>query len=347
MIKKISYLGNWDSAEGHYIPRTLEGIVKTGYGDCKDYSISLSAILNSLGYKARVALVRRDEIYLEEGHLPGLNQFNHAIVKVVSPSGKTYWIDPTNITTMSDGIYPDIADRPALVLDPENPTYERTPPVDYRHAKASREETITINDKGYVVTNGSSSFQGESGVCLTQKLLMNPPSVVRESRLKEYCNDPLNASLTLPESVSAKVQDMKETYSYEEANTMIHTNLGYAFPLLEDWHYPYVLTSQKHEGAIFVENPNTLIIKRIFKNADAENLDSLAFSIKTPWLNVKRELVATDEGIIVTETIEKLKSVISAKDLKSPQFQKLRETLRKYCDGVAIILSKSSGDSLN
>ena len=342
LIKRISYLGNWNSAEGHFIPRTLEEIVRTGYGDCKDYSISLAAILNALGYKARVAVVKRDEIYLEENKLPGTNQFNHAIVKVVSPSGKTYWIDPTNNTTMADGIYPDIADRPALVLDHENPTYERIPPIDYRHAKCIWEEKITIRDEGYVAISGSSCLQGEAGKNLTQYLIMNPESVVRENLLRAYCDggDPINPILTLPKSISSKVQDLVVSYSYEKENTLTPTNLGDAFPLKSTWHKPYVVTSQKHEGAIFVGHPQTRVGKKIFKKAKAKNLNSLAFSIKTPWLNAKRELITSDEGITIIETIEQLKSVISAKELKSPQFQKLRETLRKYCDGVAIILSK-------
>ena len=137
LIEKISYLGHWDSAEGQMIPRTLEEIVNTGQGDCKDFSIAGAAILNRLGYQAKVALVERGDRYLEETTLPGVHHFNHVIVKIISPSKKTYWIDPTNKTTMAGGTYPDIADRPVLVLDPENPTYERIPPIDYKHAKVN------------------------------------------------------------------------------------------------------------------------------------------------------------------------------------------------------------------
>jgi hypothetical protein len=346
LIKKVNYLGNWNSAEGHFIPRTLEAIVTTGYGDCKDYSVSLAAILNALGYKARVAVVYRGEVYVEGNRLPGLNQFNHAIVKAVSPSGKTYWIDPTNITTMADGIYPDIADRPAIVLDPENPIYERIPPIDYRHAKFSWEEATSIKDEGYVVTNGSICTQGESGKGYTEALTMHPHSVVKEFMAKDFCNsgDPINATLNLPELTSPKVQPLKVSYSYEEENTMLLTNHGYAFPLKSTWHKPYVATSQKHEGAIYVGHPETLVGKKFFKNVKAEDIKSLEFSLKTPWLNAKREIVASAEGVTVIETVEKLKSVISAKELKSPQFQTLRNTLRKYCDGVAIILSQPSVD---
>ena len=60
LIEKISYLGSWNTAEGLMAPRSLEAIITSGYGDCKEYSACLSAILNSLGYKARIALVKRN-----------------------------------------------------------------------------------------------------------------------------------------------------------------------------------------------------------------------------------------------------------------------------------------------
>lgn len=342
LIEKIHYLGNWNSAEGNLVPRTLDQIVTTGYGDCKEYSACLVAILNALGYQAKVALVHRGEVYLEENKLPGVQSFNHAIVKAIGPSGTVYWIDPTNTTTMADGIYPDIADRPALVLDPAKPTHEHIPPIDYHHASFNVEESITLRDEGYVITQGSFCLQGETGQSFTQDLIMNQPSVVRECLIRGLCNggDPINPTLNLPTSASRKVQTVKATYSYEEANTMLHTNHGYAFPLRSTWHKPYVATSQKHDGAIFVGHPETRIRKTIFKKADAKNLNNLEFSVQTPWLNAKRELLVSDDGITVIETIQQLKSVISAKDLKSPEFEELRKTLRKYCDGAAIIFSK-------
>jgi len=341
LIGKLTYLGSWDSAEGHLIPRSLEAIVNTGYADCKEYSLCAAAVLNGLGYQAKVALVKRDEVYLEENNLPHLAQFNHAILKVVSPSRRIYWIDPTNRTSMADGIYPDIADRPALVLDPEDPTYEHIPPIDYRHARVNRVDTTTINDEGYVETSGFFSFHGETAQKLIEALKMHQKSVVREGLIRSLCygGNPINFTLDLPESISPKVQDLKATYTYEDPNPLLLTNCGYAFSPRTEWYEPYMATSQKHEGAIFVGHPETKVRKIIFKNAYAEDLNSLAFSIQTPWLNAKRELLLSDNGTTIIETIEKLKSVIPAKDLKSHRFEELRKTLCK-CSRVAVVFSK-------
>ena len=72
----------------------------------------------------------------------------------------------------------------------------------------------------------------------------------------------------------------------------------------------------------------------------AQHIDKLACSIETPWLNVKRELTSSDGGILVTEKIEKLKSIISSKDLKSKEYKELKATLSKYDDNAAILFSE-------
>lgn len=345
LMNKITYLGNWNIAEGHLTPRSLETVVKAGSGDCKEYASALTAILNRLGkgYDAKIALVERGEVYLEEETLPAYKRrFDHAIVKVIAPSGKTYWMDPTNNVSMAGGMFPDIADRPALVLDPENPTLERTPPIDYRRAKTTLEQTITVKDNAHVEFEGSLCQEGEIAKNFTEALIMHPHSLLKENIIEKLCEseDPVNPVITLPECKSRQVKSLTTKFSFGDNQVMTHTNLGDAFPLKGNWYKPYVSTSEKHEGALYVGHPQTVIRKRTFKNATAKNLDELAFSIQTPWLNAKREFVVTKDGVVVTETVEQLKSIISAKDLKSKEFSRLKDTLRKYCDGVAIVLSR-------
>lgn len=342
LIEKITYLGSWDTLEGHITPRSLEAIINSGYGDCKEYATCLAAILNRLGYQAKIALINRGDVYLEEDALPNLRQFNHAIVKVVGPSGKTYWVDPTNDVTMADGIFPDIADRPVEVLDPENPTYERTPPIDAHHALTTHEQTIALSDDGYVHTEGSYACKGEAAKLLTEFLNKHTHSLVEEHLINSICrsDDPINPKINLGKVTSRQVKPLKATFSYGANHIMIHTNYGDAFPLENNWHEPYIGTSQKNEGALSIGHPNTIVKKIVFKNVSAKDLDRLAFSIQSPWLNAKRELAVTKEGVVVTETVQKLKSIISAKDLKSKEYSELKNTLRKYCDGAAIIFSK-------
>lgn len=342
LIEKISYLGSWNIAEGHLAPRSLETIITSGYGDCKEYSACLTAILKSLGYHADIAVVHRGEAYLEERTLPNHSEFDHAIVKVVSPSGKTYWIDPTNVVSMAEGIFPDIADRPTLVLNPDNPTYERIPAINHQDATNNLEQTIIITESGHIQREGCFCFKGEAAKGLTECLNTHQLSLVKEALINSLCegSDPIDPMITFSKGVSRKVKPLNVAFRYGENHITTHTNLGNAFPITSNWYKPYVAVSQKDEGALYVGHPETFVKKTLFKGLSAQQLDKLAFMIQTPWLNAKRELLATEEGVVVTETIEILKSIISAKELKSSEYGKLKDTLRKYCDGVAIIFSK-------
>lgn len=342
LIDKIRYVQCRDTAENFIAPRSLEAIISSGYGDCKEYSACLAAILNRLGYTAKVAWVYRDEVYLEKDEVPNLHSFDHAIVKVTGPSGQTYWVDPTNAVTMASGIFPDIADRPVLVGDPENPIYERTPPITHRHALTYVEESIILANNGRVHREGSISYEGETAYPLTERFSSQASSIVKEEIVKamSYSSAPINPLINFSENSSRTVKPLKGIFSYEEDHIMTRTNYGDAFPLRSNWVLPYTSVSETDEGALYVGHPQTIVKKQIFKNVSAEGLDELAFSIQTPWLNAKRELMTAEEDIVVTETVEQLKSLISAKDLKSEKYRELKKTLLQNGTGVAIIFSK-------
>ncbi|MBF8997862.1 transglutaminase family protein, partial [Francisella tularensis] len=134
---KITYLGDWKKIDAGIYPRTMEDIIDTGYGDCKDYSLLTIASLRYLGLSARFALVNRGEIIQEysDKTLPSINNFNHAIVYVKGFDEKEYWIDPTNNISMTNGLFPDIANRKALILDPEGFIFTQIPNIDYKKSK--------------------------------------------------------------------------------------------------------------------------------------------------------------------------------------------------------------------
>lgn len=347
LIDKITYLGSWDTAEGHFTPRSLEAIIRSGQGDCKEYASCLAAILNQLGkgYKARIAGVYRGEVYLESvDSLPSPGNFNHAIVKVITPSGKTYWIDPTNVVTMAGRIFPDIADRSVEILDPENPTYERIPPIDPRHSIEKIDRMISIMDDGHVNVEGSRYVKGESAINFTETLNQYASSQIKEAFLRNVfgISNPINPIVNLPTlpEISRQVSSLTTTFSYGEKDALTRTNRGYAYYLGGNWYSPYTSSSEDNEGALYVGEPETVIVKSVFKNVSAEGLESLAFSIQTPWVNAKRELSIIEDGIVVTETFERLRSIISAKDLKSKKFRKLQKEFCKHGEGVAIVFSK-------
>lgn len=90
---EIRYVGI-EIGAGGYVPRQPSLVVERGYGDCKDKSLLLTAVLRELGVDAAVALVNTDTGYGLPDRLPSPFRFNHAIVRA-QIEDEVFWLDPT------------------------------------------------------------------------------------------------------------------------------------------------------------------------------------------------------------------------------------------------------------
>jgi transglutaminase-like putative cysteine protease len=80
--------------EGGYIPRSLEEIWRTRFGDCKDSSRLLAALLQRLGVEACPALANTVQGWVIKDGPAHPRAFDHCIVRA-RVGGQTYWLDPT------------------------------------------------------------------------------------------------------------------------------------------------------------------------------------------------------------------------------------------------------------
>lgn len=347
LSESINYMGDWKSIEGRFFPRSLEVISNSGIGDCKDFSAATAAILSSMGYKAQIALIMRGEIYLApEKGLPSLNNQNHAIVKVTDKQGKVFWADPTNMTSFSEGIYPDIANRPVFVLDSQHPTQEKTPEVDFKNARILFESTMSLQNDRDLNVQGKYKLLGEEAIGMTAAALSNSTQSFEEGFIYGISGDRevLNKKVVMPDFASRIVKDIEITYSYEQENSLIPSTAGSAILIEANWPAPFLDTSEDHEGCMFVGNPRTLAKKIIIKSAGVKNLESLAYKIDLPWMKAKRECFVNGNDIEIVEQIEILKSFISSKELKSPQYKDFKKTLKQQCKKFAVIMAKAEKD---
>ncbi|MEO1240729.1 MAG: DUF3857 domain-containing transglutaminase family protein [Pseudomonadota bacterium] len=101
---EIRYVAD-ETGVGSHLPRKPATVLERGWGDCKDKSLLLVALLRSFGIEAYVALTDYSAGYALNKSLPSPYAFNHAITVIVS-DGKRYWIDPTS--SHQGGVFPEI-----------------------------------------------------------------------------------------------------------------------------------------------------------------------------------------------------------------------------------------------
>ena len=344
---KVRYMGDWRTIKGKFVARDLAQISKTQMGDCKDFSAATAAILAKLGFKVQIAVVMRGADKLSKNILPSFEAFNHAIIRVIGKHGQIYWIDPTNFESMAGGIFPDIANKTAVVLDPKNPDYTKIPDVSFIKAKRqlNRQWEIVGNDK--FIETGELFLENENALGPTGGTLKASEDVIKNavfySLAEEKDLDEKNKKyVNLPRLDSRIVKNIFLDYSFERKDQILSTNVGSAFkltylaPISKIWN-----VSQDNVSDIFIDyHPCTRTRQTIIKNINVKNVESLNQEIKTPWLYVKREShLKNGHDLQIDETIITYKNIIPNEDIHKKEFIYLRDWLERNFKNIAIVYS--------
>ena len=142
---RIRYTGV-EFAEAEIIPGAPAQTLARGYGDCKDKSTLLVALLRAAGLDAQVALLAAGSAPDVDPQLPGLGLFNHVIVYV--DAEKPFWIDATAENTRVPFLPPVAEGRLALIAKPGTSQLTETPLSRAEDNWLRRTTTIRISDFG-------------------------------------------------------------------------------------------------------------------------------------------------------------------------------------------------------
>lgn len=347
LIDEVRYSGNWIDTKGRLVPRDLAEIAATKYGDCKDFTVATAAILHCLGYVVQPALINRTEKWpIWEGS-PSIEAFDHVLVKAKGQRGKVYWIDPTNKTSMVQGIFPDIAGKWVLVLDEKNSSYEQIPNIDAGHAQIIQEEKVAIQGNE-LYKQGTISLKGEQAAPFVG-FYFDLSKTKMEKMIFNYLNNGYvrktqRKSFTFPDLNNRTVEDITYHYAYLKDNALFKTNLGSGIKFylgkLRSTLYNIVneADNDNNVGDHYIGYPQTYTYTTIVQNRLVENLDRLNYSLDRPWMELSIEAKHQEEDTHITVHGIVKKSFITAKELKSQAFQSFKDQVQKDFLKVILVL---------
>lgn len=116
--RQVRYLGLEDGISA-YRPKPPAKVFAQRFGDCKDRSLLLVALLREVGVQAWPALVHSSKGLTLDRHLPRPGIFDHCIA-MIEHGGERFWVDPTmahNQGRLDQRYTPDMG--LALVVDPQ------------------------------------------------------------------------------------------------------------------------------------------------------------------------------------------------------------------------------------
>jgi len=119
-LTRIRYQQDYETFIAGVKPHAAAAVLSRGYGDCKDKSVLIIAMLRALGIQANLALVRTRGAGRVTAEVPS-QQFNHAVVYVPSQPGvqRGRFLDATAENLDIDVLRPDTQGTLSLVLFPD------------------------------------------------------------------------------------------------------------------------------------------------------------------------------------------------------------------------------------
>jgi hypothetical protein len=341
LAENIRYMGDWRSIEGQFKPRNLNTISSTGISDCKDYSVSLAAILRTLGYEAHAALVYRGEGYNPSTQdLPSIGQFNHAIVYAVDSSGKARWLDPTNFVSLAQGIFPDISDRPALILNPKKPLYTHIPAINPQQNHIDGSKIVKVGKNGQLNSFGTMTLKGEAAIPVTGATLQRSEASIKEALIDILSGEknPIQKRIDLPNLNSRIVKNVTIGYEFLQEDATMTTNVGQALDLGGAWAGLVLNTTEDQEGITYFGIPKSEEQVLLLAGVKARSVERLNTNIQSPWMTFSRNCQVNDQGVKIIEKTEILQSFIKADVVRSPEFQAFKKHIKQAVVGVAVVV---------
>ena len=339
---KIQYLMDRRTISGNVFPRDLYEVAKTQYGDCKDFSFATGAILKKLGYNIDIVLVYRGEIYSEFRSPIPLWQFNHMMLKVRSKSGNVYWLDPTNFVSMANGIFPDIADRMALVISEKEAKYEKIPAIDPTKSKSFiTKEYLIDSDNVNVVFDANLSGQSfwhfnGLGKVYSKRRLEDTFFMIANGYKIVSPKDRISAKI--PNLESRIVKDVEFRVEYKTNDLLFHTNLGKGLKLRYKFLEFVNDTIEDNKIDFYIGTPRTYNVKTVVKSKCIKNMKSLNFDIDTTWIKLNRTAQCINKDTVITDNALFKKSFIKNEEIKTDEFKKLKKAITDNYIGIAIIV---------
>ncbi|BBH52902.1 DUF3857 domain-containing protein [Fluviispira sanaruensis] len=344
IAEKIKYFGDWRSLESGFDPRDLAEIAKTGLGDCKDYSIITTAILRKLGITSNVAYVYSAIDFQEYPvNLPNLYSFNHMIVQV-EYDGKIKWIDPTQGLSFAQGVFPNIADRDALVVKANSVGLEHIPALTADDLNIVKKEVHDFSEKGMVFRKGSVELKNFAAEKLTGLELQHSKETIDNYLANLF--SPNNSTIMSYnfedyDFKSRVVHDETINYIIKMKSNELRTDLGNAYMLnaMDNHVNNYLFKTDDRKSDLYINYLIKYKDIKLLKNVYRSNRDFKGCEVKSKWADFSRKIVDKEDGVEIIDFVEKKQRHILNHELLSKEFNDFQEEIDSCINRFAIINS--------
>lgn len=230
----IRYVG-LELGRSAYEPHEVGETYRFRYGDCKDKSLLLCALLRECGIGASLALVHPWSFEAIATDVPGPAQFNHAIV-ACEVGGRRLWLDPTVRHLASSSVPRPLQNADALVLGDRGKGLTRIP-ADGADANLARNVLdIRMDAFGHCIVRDTDELSGDADHGNRLGIEGEDPKEARQQA--ERFVEGRSAEAKYRGHGHGDPADVSKPFAvwveYEADDTMVRTEDGFALQLAAD-----------------------------------------------------------------------------------------------------------------
>lgn len=339
LAESLRYLGDWRLVRGAYHPHTLKQIVKSGYGDCKDMSVSAGAILKKLGYNVHAVFIDRDVKTVHSPLQLAALRYNHAILWA-ERDGKEYWIDPTNFTSSAQRIFPDIADREAIILKPTGAVLSRAPAIDAKTEIIDTTLTLNFKNQTEIVGDGRISLLGFASESMTGLSLSKSKSNLDHRLVTWATNIPdlMEWKFDNYDFSSRIVKDFSTNFTFTAGWHPIRTSAGQAY-LVESSSIVKALDFPRKDrvGSLHIVRPHESIRKIKFVGENILYNKETQCEGVSKWFSYRRKVTKERDALFLKDEVTLNQTTIPSEDLKTTEFWSEQQKILSCMSSFAVV----------
>jgi hypothetical protein len=249
--------------------------------------------------------------------------FNHAIVWA-EKDGKEYWVDPTNHTSSSRRIYPDIANHQTVILDPAGPRESKTPPATAETNVVKIDLEINFKSDSELSGKGKIQLLGFASESVTGDELSSSKAQL-DYRLVTWATN-------LPDLTSWKfddydlhsriVKDFATNFTFDAGWQTLVSSAGRGYLVPQTGMVKVINSSlNEREGSLLLSDPFEYYRTIRVSGKEMQNNSKVNCDGTYKWFDFRREIKKEDGKLLLTDFFSIKNPVIDIKDLRSPEFR--------------------------
>lgn len=345
MQKNVRYIGAHVN-RGGYQPHTAQEVLQNAYGDCKDQTTLIVALLNEAGIKASPALVNTYNGSVVFDDLPALN-FNHMITYVTTDEG-SYWLDTSGQTGTFPGLSAMLGGKRTFVVTGSAGELVEVPHVQPEENVAKVAVDYSLNDSA-LDASVKMSFDGQVETNLRNYYQFSPEKrAVVEQLLSPFVHDNRVTSFTATDPADSATPfeiegDFVDLLSITEDISRFHYSMNYAQILKVFTGFSIMEPVSERDQDLYIQIPITVELSitypapwsdaELVQNGPASNYQNPFFEITHTAQPSDNEVTSTSKFVLYAQTIpvEEYAAFFNAIDA----FQKGSESMFVYDKVVA------------